>query len=103
GVNAYVLTVLAGDPDGYCDFQSVFFNSFLPNGQGSTQNPFSMFDDGNILLHGDTTAMDSRFSLIVAIPFNTPLTGYYTFKYQARDRSGILSPQLIDSIFVRNE
>src|SRR5690606_26895004 len=66
GVNAYVLSVLAGDPDGYCDFQSVFFNSFLPNGQGSSQNPFSMFDDGNIPLHGDTVAMDSRFSLIVA-------------------------------------
>ncbi len=101
GTDIYVLSIIANDPDGYCDLQTVFFNSFLPNGQPSSGNPFTMFDDGNIELHGDTVAMDSRFSLKVGIPSTITTTGYYVFRYNATDRSGVTATELVDSILVR--
>jgi hypothetical protein len=102
GTDVYVFSIVAADPDGYCDLQNTLFNSFLPpNGQPSSNNPFIMFDDGNIEVHGDTVAMDSRFSLKIGIPSTISQTGYYVFKYKATDRSGIPSAELIDSILVK--
>lgn len=100
GINSAVLSVLANDPNGYCDVKSVFFNSYRPNGTITGGSPFSMFDDGNIPLHGDTVAGDGRYSLIIGIPSNQTTFGYFKFIYQARDNSGILSNQLTDSINV---
>lgn len=102
GQNLGFLQVKAIDPDGQCDISqngAVHFNSFKPNGIPSTGNPFSMYDDGDILAHGDTTVNDSKFSLIIGIPPNTA-TGYYKFIFNATDRSNSLSNTIIDSIYV---
>ena len=100
GINSAVLSVLANDSNGSCDIKSVFFNSFRPDGTITGGSPFSMFDDGNIPLHGDTIAGDGRYSLIIGIPSTQTTFGYFKFIYQARDNSSLLSNQLIDSINV---
>jgi hypothetical protein len=101
GSNINVLSILANDLDGYCDIQSVVFNTFLPNGQPATGNPFTLFDDGNIEAHGDTIAMDSRFSQKIEITSAQTLVGNFVFKYKVTDRSGISSTELIDTIVVK--
>lgn len=102
GENVYVLSVLTNDPDGYCDLSKVEFSSFRPDGsQTNNGNPFPMFDDGNIEAHGDTIAFDSRFSEKIRILSTNNITGYFTFKYKATDRSGVSSIELVDSILVK--
>jgi len=100
GTNTAVLSVNANDPNGYCDIKNVFFNSYRPDGTITGGSPFTMFDDGNILLHGDTVAGDSRYSLIIGIPSNQTTLGYFKFIYQSRDNANLLSNQVIDSINV---
>jgi hypothetical protein len=95
--NTYVLSVRATDPNGRCDrVKRVFFNSFLPNGNPSTGNPFLMRDDGK---QGDAVAADGRYSLTIQI---TPdaATGNYRFEFQAEDQKGALSAKLIHTISV---
>ncbi|MGA2669516.1 MAG: choice-of-anchor X domain-containing protein [Ignavibacteria bacterium] len=102
GRNGAFLQVTASDPDGNCDVPfigGVFFNSYKPDSSGATGNPFSMYDDGDQLNHCDQTAYDSKFSLCIAID-NTAQLGYYTFKFNARDRSNQLSDTLIHLIKV---
>ena len=82
GINSAVLSVLANDSNGSCDIKSVFFNSFRPDGTITGGSPFSMFDDGNIPLHGDTIAGDGRYSLIIGIPSTQTTFGYFKFIYQ---------------------
>ncbi len=96
--NTYVLSVLANDPDGRLDIQRVFFNTFLPNGNPSSGNPFNMRDDGQ---QGDATANDGRYSLTIEIN-NAAATGNYRFEFQAQDKQGALSTKLIHSITVIN-
>jgi hypothetical protein len=96
--NTYVLSVLASDPDGRSDIQRVFFNTFLPNGNPSSGNPFDMRDDGQ---QGDATANDGRYSLTIEIN-NAAATGNYRFEFQAEDKQGVLSTKLIHTITVIN-
>ena len=96
--NTYVLSLIASDPDGRSDIQRVFFNTFLPNGNPSSSNPFSMRDDGQL---GDATANDGRYSLTIEIN-NAAATGNYRFEFQAEDKQGVLSAKLIHSITVIN-
>ena len=96
--NTYVLSVFASDRDGQSDIRRVFFNSFLPNGNPSTSNPFDMRDDGQ---QGDATANDGRYSLTIEIN-NIAATGNYRFEFQAEDRQGARSTKLIHSITVIN-
>ncbi len=77
------------------------FNTFLPNGQPATGNPFTLFDDGNIEAHGDTVAMDSRFSQKIEITSAQTLVGNFVFKYKVTDRSGVPSAELVDTIVVK--
>lgn len=100
GTNTAVLSILANDPDGNCDIKNVFFNSYRPDGTITGGSPFTMYDDGNIPVHGDTVAGDGRYSLIIGIPSSQTTFGYFKFQYQARDYSNLLSNQLIDSINV---
>lgn len=91
--NTYVLSIRAVDPNGTCDdgIARVFFNSFLPNGNAATGNPFAMRDDGK---EGDSTANDGRYSLTIQINAQAA-TGTYRFEFQAQDRSGALSEKII--------
>jgi hypothetical protein len=100
GENVEVLSVFVTDPDGLCDINSVYFSSFKPNGSPSSGNPFAMFDDGNIPLHGDTVANDGRYSLKIAINSGQTTFGPFKFVYEAIDNSSALSNQIIDTINV---
>ena len=100
GENVKVLSVFVTDPDGLCDINSVYFNSFKPNGSPSSGNPFAMFDDGNIPDHGDTVAGDGRYSLKIAINSGQTTFGPFKFVYEAMDNSSALSNQIIDTINV---
>lgn len=103
------LQITATDPDGQCDIRNngVFFNSFRPpNGLPSSGNPFTMYDDGDIQVHCDDIANDGKFSLCIRLvnnpngPFPPPELGGYIFKFNARDRSDILSDTLFHTIYV---
>ena len=102
-VNFGFMQVSASDPEGLCDIDLVYFNSFRPSG---IQNGFNipLYDDGNIIAHGDTVAGDGKYSLFIKI---TPdpadsLIGFFRFEFNARDRGtpGLISNTLIDSINV---
>ncbi|MBS1491888.1 MAG: hypothetical protein JST55_00175 [Bacteroidetes bacterium] len=95
-----MIGIKASDPNGQCDIKTVFFNSILPNGNPSNQNPFTMYDDGDLLAHGDTVAGDGRYSLIIRIP-PSALIGTYQFKYQASDNSGLNSAILNKPLYVK--
>lgn len=86
------------DPDGYSDIKSVFFNSYLPDGSSSRNNPIYLFDDGNLQLNGDLVAKDGIFSRIIILPPNTT-KGTYRFDFQAIDKkdesSNIISHNLV--------
>lgn len=101
GQTPLVLTVKGSDPNGQCDVKMVFFNSILPSGAPSGGNPFTMFDDGDLIAHGDSIAGDGRYSLIIAIPPTAQL-GTYQFNYQASDNRGLSSAILNKPVFVRN-
>ena len=74
------------DPDGLGDIDSVYFRNF------SSQTPtnFYMYDDGNLTLHGDSTANDGTYSLIVRIDPSTTL-GNKEFHFYVVDKSGATS------------
>jgi hypothetical protein len=98
GSNISTLSIFALDSNGYCDIRRVFFNSFRPDSSITGGSPFQMYDDGNIPEHGDSVAGDGRFSLIIQITSTQTTVGWYTFKYQAEDNSGLLSNQYIGRI-----
>lgn len=100
-VNIGFMQVRAFDPEGLCNIDILSYNSFRPTGN---QNGFNvpLFDDGNILAHGDSVANDGKFSLLIKI---TPspadsLIGYFRFEFKAKDRGSLESNTLIDSINV---
>lgn len=100
GSSVNVLSVNVLDSNGYCDIKKVFFNSHRPDSTITGGSPFVMYDDGNIDVHGDTTAGDGRFSLKIQVPSTQTTVGWFTFKYQAEDNSGLLSNQLIGRIYI---
>jgi len=95
GLDSAFLKVHVSDPNGECDILSTYFNSFNPSGIPSPANPFLMYDDGDVTPpHCDTIANDGNYSLQIYI-FPTPQTyGNYIFKFNAQDRSLIVSDTL---------
>lgn len=100
GMNITTLSVNVLDSNGYCDIKRVFFNSYRPDGTITGGSPFKMYDDGDIVNHGDTTAGDGKFSLIIRIESTQTTVGWFTFKYQSEDNSGLLSNQVIGRIYI---
>ena len=94
--NTYVLSVQASDPNCITDLKRVFFNTFLPNGNASSGNPFVMRDDGK---EGDAVAADGRFALTIQITAQNA-TGIYRFEFQAEDKKGALSNKITQNITV---
>jgi hypothetical protein len=86
-----LLTVRVTDPDGLSDIYRTSFNSFLPAGSPSSQNPFYMYDDGS---NGDGVGNDGVFSLRIVLP-PTAEIGTYRFEFNARDRSNASSNTII--------
>jgi hypothetical protein len=93
------LRIKASDPDGLSDVARVIFNSYKPDSSASSGNPFQMYDDG-AASHGDVTAGDGTYSLIIALPSNTQL-GTYRFEFQAFDRSNEASAKIVHRITVK--
>ncbi|MFQ5629723.1 MAG: hypothetical protein ACE5I1_13240 [bacterium] len=97
----FVLRAIIRDPNGLGDISRVFFNTFLPNGNPSSGNPFFMRDDGvkdeNGL--GDNVANDGEYALSIAISASNA-TGIYRFEFQAEDQAGLLSEKSVHSIVV---
>lgn len=93
------LTVKAVDPDGAADLLRVYFDSYRPNGQPASGNPFLMLDDGNTAgISGDAVAGDSVYSL--RVQFGGAPTGTYRFEFRAIDRSSDSSNVIIHHIEV---
>ncbi|MDO8550366.1 MAG: hypothetical protein Q7S39_09485 [Ignavibacteria bacterium] len=94
-----LITINADDPNGLNDIEFVFFNSFIPpNGNPSSQNPIGMYDDGT---NGDQTGDDGIFSRIVILPPTGVTLGTYRWEFQAKDRGGLLSNQIIHYVEVQ--
>jgi len=94
------LSIQVADSNGLHDIDIVFFNSFLPSGNPSSQNPFLMFDDGNSV-HGDAVAGDGIYSQIISLPPSGVTKGTYRWEFQARDREKKTSNIIIHNIVVQ--
>ncbi len=95
------LAVKVWDPNGLNDIETVYFNTFLPNGNPSSGNPFLMYDDGNMTDNGDEIEGDGIYSRVIQLPPSTP-PGIYRFEFEARDREGELSNKIIHNLHVIN-
>jgi len=94
------LSIKTSDPNGANDISLVYFNSFLPNGNPSSNNPFDMRDDGDPY-YGDAVAGDSIYSKIIGLPPTGVTKGTYRFEFQARDREGIIGNKIIHNIVIK--
>lgn len=88
------------DADGKDDIDKVFFNTYKPDGSPSSGNPFLMYDDGNLLAHGDLIANDGTYSRIIILPPGTT-KGIYRFDFQAMDKKGESSNIITHNIEVK--
>jgi hypothetical protein len=95
------LTIKVADANGLNDISIVFFNSYLPNGNPSSTNPFIMYDDGNLAQHGDAVANDGVYSLVVRLPNTGVALGTYRWEFQARDREGKTSSIITHNIVIK--
>lgn len=95
------LQVQVNDPDGICDIEWARFNSINPNGVPNSNNPFTMYDNGNPAPpFSDTVGNDGKFSLTIYIG-STATLGDFSFKFFAKDRSDLTSDTLLKLINVR--
>ncbi len=96
GTQIVRFAVTAYDSDGLADIQKVFFKSV-----NSTSPTFEqpMFDDGNLSLDGDTTALDGRYSRLLPLD-STATLGRLEFRFWARDNAGALSDSLVRFIVI---
>lgn len=94
-----LITIQAADSNGLKDINIVFFNSFKPNGDPATNNPFLMYDDGNSH-NGDAVAGDGIYSLIISLPPESN-KGTYRWEFQAQDRGKKTSNIIIHNIVVK--
>jgi hypothetical protein len=86
------------DENGLSDIDKVYFVVYRPNGTTSgTQN--ILFDDG-LASHGDQTAGDGIYSLIIEI-YSTNTKGTYRLEFQAKDRGGKLSNIINHSLLIQ--
>jgi hypothetical protein len=94
GSQPVLIAVSASDSDGIGDIVSVYFKS----PQSSFPNTeFPLFDDGDILAHGDSVAGDGRYSFIFQLSQPQPpidTTETREFRFWARDIVGALSDSL---------
>jgi len=92
------ITLDVEDANGMNDVEFVWFDSFLPNGNPSSQNPIAMFDDGT---HGDETAGDGTYSRIVILPPVGVSKGTFRWEFQAIDRGGESSNIIVHFILIQ--
>jgi hypothetical protein len=85
------------DSSGLADIKRVLFNSYLPNGNPSSRNPYILADDGTL---GDLVPGDGIYTIEVQID-SSAMKGIYRFEFQAFDLSNLLSQVRIHTIYVK--
>lgn len=106
--NVFIFTVKVTDGNGLKDVEQVYFKFIRPD--NSVSGTILMVDDGNQTL-GDAVAGDGIYSFKNSFSDGTPLpngdpnppaqTGNWTFIFQAKDKSNILSNEITHTIFVK--
>jgi hypothetical protein len=100
------ITIKVKDSQGLVDIDSVYFNSYLPNGSPATSNPFLMYDNGlpydlsNPVAVGDAVKGDGIFTLTIFLSYNTN-PGQYRFEFFGRDKVGQLGIGPVETLHVR--
>lgn len=92
-------SIKAFDQNGLSDIDRVYFLVYQPDGT-TNNNQNLMFDDGNLSLHGDQTAGDGIYSLIIQIT-SANAKGTYRLEFQAKDRGGKLSNIINHSLLIQ--
>ena len=87
------------DQNGLSDIDRVYFEVYRPDGS-TNNNQNLMFDDGNLTLHGDQTAGDGIYSLLIQIT-SANQKGTYRLEFQAKDRGGKLSNIINHSLLIQ--
>jgi hypothetical protein len=87
------------DQNGLSDIDRAYFKVYRPDGT-TNNNQNLMFDDGNLSLHGDQTAGDGIYSLIIQIT-SSNAKGTYRLEFQAKDRGGKLSNIINHSLLIQ--
>ncbi len=82
-------SVQAYDQNGLNDIEKVYFVVYRPDGT-TNGNQNILYDDGNLTEHGDETAGDGIYSLLIQID-QSNTKGTYRFEFRAKDRGGKLS------------
>lgn len=101
GEIAFPIAIKGSDANGQCDVKTVFFRTIRPDGTTNGLQ-FLMYDDGDLIAHGDSVAGDTRYSVIVKITSDpTVQVGLYQFNYQATDNGGLISAILNKPLFVK--
>ena len=93
-----LITLDVEDANGLNDIEFVWFDSYLPNGNPSSQNPIAMFDDGT---HGDETVGDGTYSRIVILPPVGVSKGTFRWEFQAIDRGGESSNIIVHFVLIQ--
>lgn len=98
-----LITVKVKDAQSLADIQQVWFDSYLPNGNPSSGNPFLLYDNGlpydpnNPVAVGDQVAGDGVYSLTIFLPAGIP-PGSYAFHFFAEDRAGQVTTGPVETI-----
>lgn len=84
-----LLEAMVTDVNGIGDIEIVYFDSYLPDGNPATGNPFYMYDDGSELslpwgTSGDKIKGDGIYS--TAVTADNPVKGNYLFRFYAVDK-----------------
>ena len=103
-IGTLLLEVKVKDVNGRGDIELVYFNSFLPDGNPSTNNPFYMYDDGSELsidgkISGDKVKDDGIYSRIISVP--PTAKGNYLFIFYAVDKVKNISEPVRHNIVVK--
>jgi|GEM_PF-2207926 len=85
--STFLVEVRVDDPQGLGDIFRVLLNTYLPDGELSSNSPFLLRDDG---FGGDKTPGDGIYTQRFQIPSDTPL-GTYRFEAIAEDKTGAKS------------
>lgn len=93
---AFPIMITCWDDQTIADIAQVTVQALKPDTSWGTE--IDLFDDGDLIAHGDTTEGDSVYSRIVEIwPSN--MLGLYQFYFRGEDKAGNQS-ELIDTLWV---
>ncbi len=82
-------SIMAIDSNGTNDIEEVYFIVYKPDGSSNNLH-VTLFDDGNLDEHGDSTAGDNVYSRLIQVNQSND-KGTYRFEFRAKDRSDSLS------------